>query len=184
MLGIVRYTTVLVLTLVSLVLVAACGDSTPDSAILASTPNIEATAQVRIAEERVLEEKAHAMAKSIVEATVQAMPTLMPTSTPEPINQGLDSKKHKLQEINEILAAENTVLQGRLEELEIVKNAAEDLLIKVHSQLQDLVQSEQELQEINRALQANNDLLEEKLKLVAKLTPVPTYTPTPTSTAQ
>ena len=91
MLAGIRHTAVLVLgcVLVTLAL-AACGD-TPEP-----TPDIEATVQSRLNEERAteatVEARAQTMAKAMVEATAQAAPTAMPlpptptpTQTPMPL---------------------------------------------------------------------------------------------------
>ena len=77
-----RHQAVLVLGFVLLAPMMACGD-TPES-----LSEIDATVAAKIVEERVVEAKLQAMAKTIVEATAQAVPTatpIPPSPTPIPV---------------------------------------------------------------------------------------------------
>ena len=91
--GRMRHTAVLVLECVLLaVVMAACGGEAPvPTPVLTSapTPDVEATAQARLKEERAteatVEARAQTMAKAMVETTAQAVPTatpIPPSSTP------------------------------------------------------------------------------------------------------
>ena len=107
MLAGMRHTVGLVLGLVLLALVVACGDTQPPAPAIepTSTPDIEATVEAkveeglrveatveaRLKEERAAEAtvgaRAQTMAKAMVEATAQAAPTstpVPPTATPVP----------------------------------------------------------------------------------------------------
>jgi len=107
MLGTIRHAAVLVLGCVLVVVVNACDDTVPSTPTTASasTPNIEATVQARMAEERAIEAtveaKAQAITKAMAEATAQAVSTA-PTGQPsrpfpnKPKYPRLDSTLNKL----------------------------------------------------------------------------------------